>query len=722
MLQAWYWDYPRNTPFGYFSQQLASQAQDMAKAGYTYIWLPPTVKGSGGQVSMGYDTKDYYDIGDFGITRYGARRHFDWLMDSLNRNGLLPVVDVVYNHRDGGLPEDNPALEDYIENLSWNEVDNGANAFPSDRFRCFLPIGGNTGNGAGDYYVKVRSRTQHPRFYSKPYVVSVWTNTTALTGQAALNETEPNGGGDCGETFNSIPVGRRMSAVVDPGGCGIDEFKITISASQFNPNGDTLWFSLMNANASGFGDYTDHYIHGIWAAAQSKDIQDQVRYQSFTDFTGMPSGRGSMNWRNFRPNGNPTNLAGDWDGMWFFKDIDQSVPATRDTLFEWSRWLWDDIGFRGFRIDAVKHFPPDFMGDLLDYLHDKGIDPPMVVGEFFDGNPGALSWWVNAVKGAMDQDTRDNIYVRVFDFYLRQALKDACDAFGYDVRNVFDRSMADGGGLSGFEVVTFINNHDFRYPGQEVINNPELAYAYILTNNQLGIPCVFYPDYFQNRELGADIKALMEAHRRYIFGAGQRYYLNRNGAGYPMNFISGFSNTSLIYQLSGSQSGRDVVVAINFAGERLRVDAGIQGGNLSPGDTLTDIFGVSQFPFAIVNGSNQMYIDLPPRSFSVWVKGDLRRELIAIEDPFVGISQPDMADIRLFPNPASTHISLQLDDVWDDNLRVDILNMNGAVVYTELRSGASTLHTLPVAQLPAGLYLLRMQDGKRQAMQQFVKP
>lgn len=722
MLQAWYWDYPRVTPYGFYAQQLATQADAMAEAGFNWIWLPPTAKGSGGQSSIGYDTKDYYDLGDFGIARYGARRHFDWLMDSLALFNLQPVVDVVYNHRDGGAPEDNPALETYIETLDYTAVDNGANAFPSDRYRCFLPIGGTTGNGAGDYYFKVRSQTQHPRFFGKPYVLTMWTNTIPVGNSAALSESEPNGGGDCGEPFDNYVLGRGIKASVDNGGCGIDEFKLTLTTRDFNPAGDTLWLSLMNEGAAGFGDYSDHFVRGLWHATAAKDIQDQIVYQSYTDFTNMPSGKGAMNWQNFRPNGNPTNLAGDWDGMWFFKDIDQNTPSTRDVLFEWSRWLYQDAGFKGFRVDAVKHFPPDFMGDLLDYLHDEGVDPGMVVGEYFDGNPGTLAWWVNAVKGAMDQDTRDNINIRVFDFPLRQALKNACDAFGYDVRNVFNAAMADGNGLSGFDVVTFLNNHDFRYPGEEVINDPALAYAYLLTNNQLGIPCVFYPDYFDNRALAADIKALIEVHKRYIFGASQRYYLNNFGAGYNRNFISGFENTSLIYQLSGAQSGRNVIVAINFAGETLRVDQGIEMNGIMSGDTLTDILGTSGFPYAIVNGSNQVYLEVPARSYAIWVQGDLRKDLIAIEDPFVSVRPlTSETDVRLFPNPATNQLQVQFATPWTGSIAVSIFNIQGQRLQQLAWNGDGTLATLSTTLLPPGMYLLQLQQGDKQATLPFMK-
>ncbi|OPX32167.1 hypothetical protein B1H10_07895, partial [candidate division KSB1 bacterium 4484_188] len=83
--------------------------------------------------------------------------------------------------------------------------------------------------------------------------------------------------------------------------------------------------------------------------------------------------------------------------MWFYYDYDQTVQSTKDVLFGWTDWLWDTVGFRGFRMDAVKHFPPEFVGDLLDHLHDGGKDPGMVVGEFFDSNAGTLKNWVDDV-------------------------------------------------------------------------------------------------------------------------------------------------------------------------------------------------------------------------------------------------------------------------------------------------------------------------------------
>ncbi|MFK7807738.1 MAG: alpha-amylase family glycosyl hydrolase [Saprospiraceae bacterium] len=634
MLQGWYWDYPK-TDAGYnWADTISNKATDLADAGFTYVWLPPLCRASFGNGSNGYDPKDIYDLGidALGPTGFGTRSQLDALISAFSNNGVNTVADVVYNHRDGGDPEDNPAVEGWIENYTCTKVDNGDQPFPSDRFRLYLPIGGGTGNGAGTYYFKIRSASQHPNFYNKPYNLYMSTNTVGFQNLPAQSEDESNGGnggGDCGQSNNTITLGVDYTATIDDinncnGFCGIDEFALTLSASDFDAAGDTIWISLRNT-----AGYADQYIAGLWNG--TADVQNQIGYQTFTDFTNMPSGRGGMDYTDFRPNGNPTGLNGDWDQMFFFYDYDQrDNQSTKDSLNVWTKWLWDQVGIRGFRMDAVKHFNPTFTGDLMDYLHDNGIDPGMMVGEFFDTNAGVLNNWVTDVEAAMDADTKDAINLRVFDFALRQSLKDACDAFGYDVRNIFQSGLVDDPsvGANSYNVATFLNNHDYRDEGQPVQNDPMLGYAYLLTNNQVGLPTVFYPDYYPvtpihypETYLKDEIDELIQVHKDYIFESTNVDYLSRFSTPYSFNYISNpaHASTTLLYQLSGGVGEKEVIVAINFAGETLKVDHQINTGGLILGDTLFDVLGNSNFPYAILDGSGQMYIELPPRSYSVWV-------------------------------------------------------------------------------------------------------
>jgi len=99
--------------------------------------------------------------------------------------------------------------------------------------------------------------------------------------------------------------------------------------------------------------------------------------------------------------------------------------------------------------------------------------------------------------------------------------------------------------------------------------------------------------------------------------------LNRYSTPYSSNYIFGNEYQSLIYQLSGGVAGKEVIVAINFSATRLQVDheIGMYNG-LTVGSQLYDIVGNSAHAYAVVSASNQIYIDLPPRSWSVWVQGN----------------------------------------------------------------------------------------------------
>jgi len=380
-------------------------------------------------------------------------------------------------------------------------------------------------------------------------------------------------------------------------------------------------------------------IYGIWSGPRNTDIINDLVCQSYTDFSSLPSGQGSMNWANFKPNlDNSTGLTGDWDNPYFFYDYDQYENDTKQKLIDWTKWNWENVGVRGLRMDAVKHFTPEFVGDMLDSLHARGMDPGLVVGEWFSSNTTELSGWVNNVLNYMQPATKIAISPRIFDFSLRDNLRQSCDNPGFDVRNVFQGSIVDASGLSGFNVVTFLNNHDFRDKSGSnslVHYDPILGYAYLLTNNKVGLPCVFYPDYYGYPDNAAtypyfpaglsplknEINKLIQLNSTYIFGSTSVEYLNRFSTPYSANYTSGSADKALIYQVSGGASGKEVIVAINFSGSTLKVDQGIKLVNgLAAGSELYDIVGNSAWDYAVVNESNQIYIDLPPRSWSVWVQ------------------------------------------------------------------------------------------------------
>ncbi|MBK7884175.1 MAG: alpha amylase [Chitinophagaceae bacterium] len=628
-MQGWYWDYPKTAKGASWADTLRLKAGQLKTSGFTHVWFPPHAVASFGNNSNGYDPKDLF-IGNQ-TTGLGTRPALNNMLKEFTAKGLAPVGDLIYNHRDGGAPEVNVPVKDYIT----THYKANKQPFPSDRYRCIIPLGGNSGNGAGDYFFKVSSKTADAKFFNFGYKIYVQTNKVQWQNLADQNETEPNGGSDCGENglSTTIQLGRNMNAKVDAQGCLTDEFKLSITANDFNGAGDTLFISLNNS-----GSYSDHRIYGVWSSAKNQDIISQLKYQTFTDFTKMPSGRGQMNFEFFKPhsaNAASTFLDGDWDSMLFFYDYDQSQKRTKDTLINYTKWNWTDLGVRGIRMDAVKHFSPQFVGEMLNSMNASNMNPSLVVGELFSTDANELKGWVNSVNAAMTPAAKAAISPKIFDFTLRENLRKACDDDAFDVRNVFTGSLRDLG-LSGFNVVTFANNHDFRQAtGFESLirKNPNLAYAYILTNNQLGVPTVFYPDYYGYPKpkdglyayhptnlpaLKTEIDALIKVLKTNISGSPSVDYLNRFNTPYSSNFISGSSNKAMIYQLKGAFKqgySRDIIVAINFGTSTLKVDHQINTNNgaIKPGVKFTDILKRSAFPFAVVSASNQIYMEVPAK-------------------------------------------------------------------------------------------------------------
>ena len=108
MLQYFHWDLPAD---GSLWNELARDAAELSRAGFTSLWLPPCNKGADGPTDRGYRPYDLFDLGEFDQkgsvrTKYGTREK---LLDAIRiaqGAGLQVYADVVFNHKDGG--EDPP--------------------------------------------------------------------------------------------------------------------------------------------------------------------------------------------------------------------------------------------------------------------------------------------------------------------------------------------------------------------------------------------------------------------------------------------------------------------------------------------------------------------------------------------------------------------------------------------------------------------------------------
>ncbi len=116
MMQTFHWDCPREDKKEFqWWNYIHSEIPQLAKAGFTSLWLPPIHKAANlSGPSMGYDPYDYYDLGEFDQkgsipTWFGTRSELENVIASAHKHGLSLIADIVINHNSGAdLQEVNP--------------------------------------------------------------------------------------------------------------------------------------------------------------------------------------------------------------------------------------------------------------------------------------------------------------------------------------------------------------------------------------------------------------------------------------------------------------------------------------------------------------------------------------------------------------------------------------------------------------------------------------
>jgi len=103
MMQYFHWYNPAD---GTMWDKIAANAEELAKAGVTALWLPPASKCLGGASDVGYGVYDLYDLGEFDQkgsvrTKYGTKEQYLRAIAALKAAGVQSYADAVLNHRIG---------------------------------------------------------------------------------------------------------------------------------------------------------------------------------------------------------------------------------------------------------------------------------------------------------------------------------------------------------------------------------------------------------------------------------------------------------------------------------------------------------------------------------------------------------------------------------------------------------------------------------------------
>ena len=148
-------------------------------------------------------------------------------------------------------------------------------------------------------------------------------------------------------------------------------------------------------------------------------------------------------------------------------------------MIDFGDWLTRSLDCQGYRVDDTKGMAVAF---VKQWMNTKAMTGRFCVSEYFDGNPRNLYGWAEGAMGGRSA---------VFDFATHFGLQRMCDDTGFDMRQL------DGLGYTALDPLhsaTFVDNPDTDLsPGEQIISNKLLAYAFILTTE--GYPFVYHKDY-----------------------------------------------------------------------------------------------------------------------------------------------------------------------------------------------------------------------------------
>jgi len=229
---------------------------------------------------------------------------------------------------------------------------------------------------------------------------------------------------------------------------------------------------------------------------------------------------------------------GNYDFL-MYNDIEHRNPFVREELNYWAKWYYEQTGFDGVRLDAVKHISPGFYKEWLQLLRSNSGKNIFAVGEYWaPGKLGLLQKYIDATDGNMS----------LFDSSLQHHFHIASlEGNRYDLRKIFDETLTLADPVHS---VTVVDNHDTQ-PLQKLEAPVEewfkpIAYALILLRES-GYPCIFYPDLFGAHYTDKDkegndqeiflnktdgIENLLKARKEHAYGAQKDYFEDANCLGW----------------------------------------------------------------------------------------------------------------------------------------------------------------------------------------------
>ena len=195
-------------------------------------------------------------------------------------------------------------------------------------------------------------------------------------------------------------------------------------------------------------------------------------------------------------------------------DVDYQNHNVQHEMKEWGSWIINEIGFDGFRMDAIKHVHTPYIKDWIAEVQSETEKDVFYVGEVWFENDKQLGDYLAKIN---------NDDLNIFDFSLRTAFENMSKA-EFDIRKLKKIGLVNS--QYGDKAVTFVDNHDTSRGklSKGVASYKYQAYAYILLREK-GRPCIFWKDYYQQK-MKEGLDKLLVARKHFAYGPG--YEVNNN--------------------------------------------------------------------------------------------------------------------------------------------------------------------------------------------------
>ncbi|MEC0236731.1 family 14 glycosylhydrolase [Paenibacillus kribbensis] len=287
-------------------------------------------------------------------------------------------------------------------------------------------------------------------------------------------------------------------------------------------------------------------------------------------------------------------------------DLNQDNPDTANELKNWIKWLLNETGVDGLRVDTAKHVPKGFLKDF-----DQAANT-FTIGEIYSGDPAYVGDYTRYLDAALD-------------FPMYYTIK---DVFGHDqsMTKIKERYSNDRYYRDAQTNGVFIDNHDVKRflndasgkPGASSDKWPQLKAALGFTLTSRGIPIIYQGT--EQGFSGGDDPANRE---NVVFNANHELYqyiakLNRVRNSHPAlqngSQKEKWADDSF-YSFQRSKNGDEAIVLINNSWNSQTRTIG-NFDNLSNGTRLTN--QLSNDSIQINNGS--ITVTLAPKEIKVFTK------------------------------------------------------------------------------------------------------